>query len=802
MKILHITDSHGTVKSPESRKDIYYLAFLRKMYELKYVIKQEDIKLILHTGDLFHSSRVSDKFAGQLAEIIKSYGIPMYVLPGNHDIEGYTIDTIDQTKLGLLYKTGVVKRLDRSHPLFIKSQKENISVNIAGQEYYKDIDDGNVDDLNMQMSNQADFNILCYHGFLCDTSPNPLMKVTLCKDVLTDADVILSGHYHRSFKYQDQDFCIYNPGSLMRVDRTEYNKTHMPQYGILEITRNSSGNVQHTYNFCKFKIAAPADEVFDFEAADRKKHTLITLENFKNSIANTNFNSNMNTSIENIINDVSNNFSLDSAVEQRTIDVYHNALNNSPDKLEMPSGYISDTKRKIITSVEINNFQSHKNTTMKFTDGLNVIVGESNSGKTAILRAIKWVLDNEPRGSDFITTGEDDCSVTVNFDDGTYITRKRTRSNSGEYVVHGKTDQPDGSVTYWSSVYQGFGNGLPVEVINTHQMPNVNLTKDLSTHLNMMCQLDGPFLVTESPQNKAAIIGRLTGTQIIDLAIKDTNKDILSNSKKIKFLKEQKEKKESELTEFQDIPYMEQFVDLTKQIIFKIDKEYADIERCFGACDMWKNANYRINKNILPQLDEINNRLDGIKMLISIIKYIISLNETVSIMKDYNSVKLSVLNFMRQIQWLRVLHSVKPFVYECTNKVHSLVQLKNIYDSYFSVKNNIVGFKSLIGILKDAAFSFNALFGYINVLSKDINNTVPTYNSCSFAINRIGILQNDLNSYQESINNLQGQIAEVIKQQQEIIKNNNICPCCGRKITQKDQVQNIANFMKGWHKKS
>ena len=36
MKILHITDSHGTVKGPESRKDIYYITFLRKLYELGY----------------------------------------------------------------------------------------------------------------------------------------------------------------------------------------------------------------------------------------------------------------------------------------------------------------------------------------------------------------------------------------------------------------------------------------------------------------------------------------------------------------------------------------------------------------------------------------------------------------------------------------------------------------------------------------------------------------------------------------------------------------------------------------------
>ena len=99
MKILHITDSHGTVKGPESRKDIYYITFLRKLYELGYVVKKEKIDMVIHTGDLFHTARVSDKFAGQVSEMIKSWQVPVYVVPGNHDMEGETTDVSDQTKL-------------------------------------------------------------------------------------------------------------------------------------------------------------------------------------------------------------------------------------------------------------------------------------------------------------------------------------------------------------------------------------------------------------------------------------------------------------------------------------------------------------------------------------------------------------------------------------------------------------------------------------------------------------------------------------------------------------------------------
>ena len=125
MKILHVTDSHGTVKGPESRKDIYYVSFLQKLYELGIIIKQQKIDMVIHTGDLFHTARVSDKFTGQTAQMIKAMGVPFYVVPGNHDIEGYTVDTIDQTKLGLLAKTGVITLLDREHPIVLHGKEGN-----------------------------------------------------------------------------------------------------------------------------------------------------------------------------------------------------------------------------------------------------------------------------------------------------------------------------------------------------------------------------------------------------------------------------------------------------------------------------------------------------------------------------------------------------------------------------------------------------------------------------------------------------------------------------------------------------
>ena len=47
------------------------------------------------------------------------------------------------------------------------------------------------------------------------------------------------------------------------------------------------------------------------------------------------------------------------------------------------------------------NFQSHLNTVIELHPGLNILVGESDQGKTAIIRALRWLFYNEPRGTGF-----------------------------------------------------------------------------------------------------------------------------------------------------------------------------------------------------------------------------------------------------------------------------------------------------------------------------------------------------------------------------------------------------------------
>jgi DNA repair exonuclease SbcCD ATPase subunit len=76
---------------------------------------------------------------------------------------------------------------------------------------------------------------------------------------------------------------------------------------------------------------------------------------------------------------------------------------------------------KYIKRLILENFQSHKYSEVDFAAGLNVIVGPSDTGKSAVIRALKWVLYNEPSGDFFIREGETNCSVTIHISDGTIL---------------------------------------------------------------------------------------------------------------------------------------------------------------------------------------------------------------------------------------------------------------------------------------------------------------------------------------------------------------------------------------------
>lgn len=179
----------------------------------------------------------------------------------------------------------------------------------------------------------------------------------------------------------------------------------------------------------------------------------------------------------------------------------------------------------MIKSIRIKNIQSHKETEIELCSGINAIVGSSNNGKSAVLRALYWAVYNRPLGTDNLLShwavdkkGNQiaPMEVEVENDKGTVI-RRRTKTEN-QYIVNNeelnvvKTD-------------------VPVQVGKVLCLSDTNIQK----------QQDAPFLLSMTSGQVAQYFNKTVRLDIIDRVLSNaesrrrkTNQEIAQNEELLK----------------------------------------------------------------------------------------------------------------------------------------------------------------------------------------------------------------------------------------------------------------------------
>ena len=215
-----------------------------------------------------------------------------------------------------------------------------------------------------------------------------------------------------------------------------------------------------------------------------------------------------------------------------------------------------------IKKISLENFQSHAFTEIELPPGLTIIVGESDRGKSAIIRALRWVFENEPSGTEFIRAGTRTCRVSVETNEGVTVIRERTPTRN-RYIVK----YADGR----EETFEGFRNEIPAEVIAAHGVTRAKLDSDLEVSLNIASQLDGPFLLSSPGSVKAKAIGRLYKVHLIDAATRDTSQDIAKLGKESTQIDNRLNELEKKLAEFDDLPDIENRLKKAGRLMEKIN---------------------------------------------------------------------------------------------------------------------------------------------------------------------------------------------------------------------------------------
>jgi DNA repair exonuclease SbcCD ATPase subunit len=153
----------------------------------------------------------------------------------------------------------------------------------------------------------------------------------------------------------------------------------------------------------------------------------------------------------------------------------------------------------MIEEINIRNFQSHEDTRLALCSGVNVIVGESDCGKSSIIRAIRWVLENRPLGDAFRSRWGGETDVEIVLEGSPAVSRVKSKQRNSYFVGDRELEAVRAEV--------------PEEVRALLNMPDNALS----------LQRDSFYMVNANPGERARRFNDAAGLDSIHRAMKEIN---------------------------------------------------------------------------------------------------------------------------------------------------------------------------------------------------------------------------------------------------------------------------------------
>jgi DNA repair exonuclease SbcCD ATPase subunit len=162
----------------------------------------------------------------------------------------------------------------------------------------------------------------------------------------------------------------------------------------------------------------------------------------------------------------------------------------------------------MIKHLMLRDFQSWRKLDLELGP-VTMLVGKGNSGKTAIIRALKYALTNQT-GDDFIREGAAGAVVGLGgdaFAGETAVVWTKARGKGGTYQL---------TNNFYAQVeFTKTGATVPKEITEALGMHEIVIDKTTALMPNIQMQFDAPFIIGESGSKIARILGRLTKLNIL-----------------------------------------------------------------------------------------------------------------------------------------------------------------------------------------------------------------------------------------------------------------------------------------------
>lgn len=384
---------------------------------------------------------------------------------------------------------------------------------------------------------------------------------------------------------------------------------------------------------------------------------------------------------------------------------------------------ISELPDRKIKQIHIKNFQNHKNTVIDLENGLNLIVGSSDSGKTAIARAIHYVINDAYSGNHFVCYGEKFFDVKIEFADGAIIRRIKGKDiNRIEYKYPNDVD---------FTIRSAFGEKYPDDVVAF--LANPPHVEELG-YLSYSDQSNKNFLLDLSPSQFLKAISSIIGVNDLEKASSDLSSKSLEYSKLIKTTENEISEIDNKIeTNFVNLDEDKEDLDLAKKLINEInniDKDLLSLENLRDKYLSLVSSGNSANNDLLKAqkiIDILENDLDNINSLSK------KLTNYENLYSDFLNTESEIFDLNKLIDFFNAIldGEYKLLIDEISGIENNLKSLELLESDY---QVNCIKNDSLLNDLNNANKLYDDLTNEYEDLKKEIKEKKIYCLSC----NKIG----------------------------------------------------------------
>lgn len=314
----------------------------------------------------------------------------------------------------------------------------------------------------------------------------------------------------------------------------------------------------------------------------------------------------------------------------------------------------------MITELIVKNFQIHEKRIIRLKPGLNVIIGDTDAGKSALIRALYLLIMNQPRSGEAVYKNritEKPIDVQIKDDKGNVIRRHKKK-----YYLNGES-------------LKAFGSDIPVPVTELFPFKNVNWQKQLDSH----------FLVLQTGGGAAKILNASTGMEDQEALMREIKSQISIHKSHVKRHISNSQEQQEIINELKPVTRLFMKAKAIKNIQSNSDRSALEINRLHDMineitdCQIDPGVYIKVNQFLesIVEIESIQIKSNKLKGLVN------SLNEICTLLTDVNQVigKSEIYNML--------IHSINSIE---SNQIESYKMEKainHLQDMIFNLQNTV-----------------------------------------------------------------------------------------------------------------